>query len=253
MEVLATWEAGLAAGAAERTLLLHALARPPAGADELLATAVGERDAELFGLRRALFGERLEVVVGCPDCGERLECDLGIGELVGARTDAGPDTGSAPPADPASAGPVRRVESGAWAVQFRLPTTADLAALSGYEDAGEARRALLARIVTRAERSGRRVDADRIPATVQRAIAEAAAEAGPAADITLAMACPGCARQISAELDIGGYLWRELDVWARAVLSDIHVLASCYGWGEREILALSPWRRRYYVEQCCDG
>jgi hypothetical protein len=250
MDVLATWEAGVAAGAAERTLLLHALARPPASVDELLATAVGERDADLFGLRRDLFGERLEVVVACPDCDEKLECDLGIGELLGQRADSAspPSAESAEVADAA-----RRVVSGAWSVQFRLPTTADLTALSGYEDAAEARRALLARIVTRAERSGRRVDADRIPAAVQHLIAEAAAQAQPAADIRLAMACPECARQFSAELDIGGYLWRELDVWARAVLSDIHVLASCYGWGEREILALSPWRRRYYVEQCCDG
>ena len=31
VEVLATWEAGTTAGAAERTLLLHALARPRAG------------------------------------------------------------------------------------------------------------------------------------------------------------------------------------------------------------------------------
>ena len=244
VDVLAVWEAGVAAGAAERALLLHSLARPPASSEELLATAVGERDAELFGLRRALFGERLDVVIGCPDCGEQLECDLGIGELLGERS----EPGAADPADP-----VRRVESGPWAVDFRLPTAGDLAVVSGFDDIEKARGALLERIVVRAERSGRAMDPARIPASVQRLIAEAAAAAGPAADIRLAMPCPECAHPISAELDIAGYLWRELDVWARGALSDVHLLASCYGWSESEILALSPRRRRYYVELCSDG
>lgn len=248
VDVLATWEAGVAAGAAERTLLLHALARPPASVDELLTTAVGERDSELFGLRRALFGERLEVVIGCPDCGEQLECDLGIGELLGQE-----QPGSSPADARGAAASVRRVEAGPWAVDFRLPTAGDLASVSGLDDADAARRALLGRIVVRAERSGHKVDATRIPPAVQRLIADAAAEANPTADIRLIMPCPECSRQIRAELDIARYLWRELDCWARALLSDVHLLASCYGWTEGEILALSPRRRRYYVEKCADG
>jgi hypothetical protein len=250
VEVLEAWEAGATAGAAERTLLLHALARPRAGVRELMATAVGRRDAELLALRAALFGDRMEVVVGCPDCGEKLEFELGIAEVLGDRAGAtaGQDADGGADGDR-----VLRVESGAWAVDFRSPTAADLEAVSGLDEADGARKALLARIVVRAERSGRKVDASRIPASVQQAIAEAAAEADPAADIRLAMQCPECAQKISAELDIAEYLWRELDVWARAILSDVHLLASCYGWSENEILALSPRRRRYYVERCVDG
>lgn len=253
-DVLATWEAGVAVGTAERALLLHALARPSASIDDLLATAVGERDAELFGLRRSLFGERLDVMITCPDCGEQLECDLLIGELLGDGADLNPADGS----DAEPPGSARRVDTGAWSVEFRLPTAGDLAFVAGlddtaFDDVDAARRALLSRIVLRAERSGKLVDAARIPATVQRRIAEAAAQADPAADIRLTMPCPECSRQIRAGLDIAGYLWHELDTWARATLSDIHLLASCYGWSESEILALSPRRRRYFVELCVDG
>jgi hypothetical protein len=253
VEVLATWEAGTTAGAAERTLLLHALARPRAGRAELMATAVGRRDAELFALRGALFGDRMEVVVGCPDCGEKLEFDLGVGALRGDRVHQVPDEHGSVDQDGSSDQHALHIDAGSWSVDFHSPTAADLEAVSGISDAEAARKALLTRIVIRAERSGRKTDASRIPAVVQQSIAAAAAEADPAADVRLATQCPECSQKISAELDISEYLWRELDVWARAILSDIHLLASCYGWSEDQILALSPQRRRYYVERCVDG
>ncbi|MFE6990250.1 hypothetical protein ACFVFN_19020, partial [Streptomyces pharetrae] len=83
-------------------------------------------------------------------------------------------------------------------------------------------------------------------------IAEAAEAADPAADVTLNVACPECGRATRAELDIASYLWTELDAWARDLLLDVHLLATAYGWSEPEILALSPLRRRYYLELCAD-
>ncbi|MFD0428254.1 hypothetical protein ACFQ60_09340 [Streptomyces zhihengii] len=72
------------------------------------------------------------------------------------------------------------------------------------------------------------------------------------ADVTLSIACPECGEATPAELDITSYLWTELDTWARDLLLDVHLLASAYGWSEPEILALSPTRRRYYLELCAD-
>ena len=48
--------------------------------------------------------------------------------------------------------------------------------------------------------------------------------------------------------DIAGFFWAELDAWARRLLREIHTLARFYGWSEAEILALSPLRRRCYLE-----
>jgi len=36
--------------------------------------------------------------------------------------------------------------------------------------------------------------------------------------------------------------------WAQRILADVNVLARAYGWSEREILSLSPTRRRHYLE-----
>ncbi|HET6358991.1 hypothetical protein [Streptomyces sp.] len=241
-ELLATWEAGLAQHDSGRSLLLHRAARPGAGTDALLSMPVGEREADLFALRRALFGERMQVRVECAACGEAMEFDLDA-TLFGTRTRT-PD------------GPLR-VEEGEWAIEFRLPTVADLAAAGAVPDPDEARRLLMARCTVSALRNGEAVVADRLaallPEGVQRRLAELAEQADPAADVTLNVACPECGEATPAELDITSYLWTELDTWARDLMLDVHLLATAYGWSEPAILALSPLRRRYYLELCADA
>ncbi|MFE2599552.1 hypothetical protein ACFXCZ_24160 [Streptomyces sp. NPDC059396] len=242
-ELLATWEAGLAQHGPGRSLLLHRAARPGAGTDELLSMPVGAREADLFALRRALFGERMQVRTECASCGEAMEFDLDADRLAAARP-------------PAVAGPLR-VAEGEWVVEFRLPTVADVAAAGAVRDPGEARRLLVARCTVSAVRGGETVPADRLagllPEHIERRLAEAAEDADPAADVTLNVRCPECGAANPAELDITSYLWTELDGWARDLMLDVHLLASAYGWSEPEILALSPLRRRYYLELCADG
>ncbi|MEV6588581.1 hypothetical protein [Streptomyces acidicola] len=235
-ELLATWEAGLAEAPNGRALLLHRTARPDLDAVALPVLPVGAREADLFTLRRALFGERMQVRLGCGACGEDMEFDLDAGEF--ARSLSGPDA------------TVVRVAEGGWDVQFRLPGVADLTAVAR---AADPRGALLARCLVSAVRDGAAVTADELPVPVQRRIAEAVEAADPGADVTLNIACPECGQATRAELDIASYLWTELDAWARDVLLDVHLLATAYGWSEPEILALSPLRRRYYLELCADA
>ena len=47
--------------------------------------------------------------------------------------------------------------------------------------------------------------------------------------------------------DIGAFFWSEIDAWAGRILQQVHVLASAYGWSERDVLALSPVRRQLYL------
>ncbi|MBB5122009.1 hypothetical protein AF335_08220 [Streptomyces eurocidicus] len=236
--LLAAWEAGLASDDGGRALLLHGLARPGTGAGELLSVPVGRRDAELFAVRRALFGTELEVRADCARCGEEMEFSFDAAGL-----------GAAGPAAP---GAPLRVAEGEWTVEFRLPGPADLAAVATVP-ADRAGAALLARCVVRAERGGRPVADPDLPEPVRRRIAAASEAADPLADVTLNVACPACGQATRAELDIASYLWAELDAWARDTLLDVHLLATAYGWSEPEILALSPLRRRYYLELCADA
>ncbi len=304
-DLLATWEAGLAEAPSGRALLLHRTARPDLDATTLPVLPVGEREADLFALRRALFGERMQVRLECAACGEDMEFDLDAGEFArslerrngsadgasdsvehspaagggltgaahGMQDSAGPASrpadgwadspGSAPrsadrasrtvggPSGPAgaAAGAVVRVRHDGWDVEFRLPGVADLTAAAR---AADPRAALLARCLVSAVRDGAAVSAGDLPVPVQRRIAEAVEAADPGADVTLNVGCPECGAATRAELDIASYLWTELDAWARDLLLDVHLLATSYGWSEPEILALSPLRRRYYLELCAD-
>ncbi|MFJ2609175.1 hypothetical protein ACIQOU_00930 [Streptomyces sp. NPDC091279] len=233
--LLAAWEAGLAEAPGGRALLLHRAARPDDDTGRLLAVPVGEREADLFALRRALFGERMQVRLACRACGEDMEFELDAGHLA--------DSAQVP------GEPVVRVEQDGWDVEFRLPGVADLTAAARSQDP---RAALLDRCLVAALHDGSAVTAADLPAPVQRRIAAAVEEADPGADLALHVACPECGQATRAELDIASYLWTELDAWARDVLLDVHLLATAYGWSEPEILTLSPLRRRYYLELCAD-
>lgn len=242
--LLAVWEEGLPRAADGRAWILHQAARPLAGTDALLAVPLGEREADLYALRQALFGDGMQVRLECSACGEAMEFDLDAGELVRSFRAAHPE------------GPLR-VSADGWEIDFRLPAVADLEAVAASApDAGAARGELLVRCTVAARQNGEDVPAGRLPALLPDAVlarlAEAAAEADPAAEVTLDIACPACAAVTPAELDIASYLWTELDAWARDVLLDVHLLATAYGWTEPEILALSPTRRRYYLELCAD-
>jgi hypothetical protein len=236
--LLATWEAGLAEAPAGRALLLHRTARPDLDATTLPVLPVGEREADLFALRRALFGERMQVRLECAACAEDMEFDLDAGEFARSLGESGPPGDS-----------VVRVRQDGWDVEFRLPGVADLTAAAR---AADPRAALLTRCLVSALRDGTAVPAADLPVPVQRRIAEAVEAADPGADVTLNISCPECGQATRAELDIASYLWTELDAWARDVLLDVHLLATAYGWSEPEILALSPVRRRYYLELCAD-
>ncbi|GGP52377.1 T4 family baseplate hub assembly chaperone [Saccharothrix coeruleofusca] len=224
-ELLATWEAGLAAGPVRRALLLQALA-----GERSAELAVGARDRLLFELRRALFGERLTGRLACPACGTEQEFDFDVANVL--RT-------------PPATGQELEVEAGGWRVRLRLPTSADL--LAAAADPPAAKAVLLARCALAVRRDGRPVP-DTPPAEVVDLLATAVAEADPAADVRVAMPCVECGQRNTATVDIVSHLWAELDTWARTLLLEVHALARAYGWTEPEVLALSPTRRRHYLE-----
>jgi len=244
--LLSVWEEALTRPDADRARILHRAARPQAGPGELPRVPVGEREADLYALRRALFGDRMQVVLECTACGEAMEFDLDAGELA---------------ARPPRQREPLRVSADGWEIDFRLPAVADLeaaaAGAAGTDDPPAAARGLLvASCTVTARRDGAEVPAERLldllPERVRDRIAAAAEEADPSAEITLDIACPECGTRTPAALDITSYLWTELDAWARDLLLDVHLLATAYGWTEPDILALSPARRRYYLELCAD-
>jgi hypothetical protein len=218
-ELLRVWEWGGGQLPVQRALTLLAAACPEASPDSLAGLSIGQRDTRLLALREMTFGSELTGVTDCPECGEKVELALNCSDIR-------PATETGPPAELA-------VRADHRDVRFRLPTSADLLAVRSREQLLE--RCLL---------SG----GNHLPENLGRAIAGKMAGADPMAEVQLALRCPGCGHQWETPFDIVAFFWRELAAAARRLLLEVHTLASAYGWAESEILALSPARRRAYLE-----
>ena len=231
-EILEVWERGLSLTPVERVLaLLAAACREPA--DALSQLSVGQRDARLLLLREWTFGSELVSVVTCPVCSERLELNLAIADLrVGA--------------DAESTDALALSVAG-YELRFRVPNSLDVIAIADCQDPREARQRLLERCLATSEHQGARIAVDRLPAEVVEAVAARMALADPQGDVQLDVACSQCGHQWHAGFDIAAFFWTEIHAWAQRTLREVHALASAYGWRETDILAMSAWRRQFYL------
>ena len=232
-ELLDAWERALADSPPGRALTLLAAAT---GLERngLALLTVGERDHLLLTLRELVFGPRLEALADCPVCGERLEMSFEVADVTaegGAR----------------EAGGELVLAAEGYEAEFRAPNSLDMLAAARAPGAEEARRALFARCLLSARRGEEEVPAELLPEEFVGRVAAAMADADPQADVELALECPGCGHGWGETFDIGSFLWGELGAWATRTLGEVHALARAYGWGEREILSMSPWRRQLYL------
>ncbi len=198
----------------------------PCEVEAVRELTVGDREALLLHLRRAVFGERLACSLPCPACGELMDLELSVGDLL-----------IAPYADARDAHELT-LQNGEE-VRFRLPTGGDQEAAAAAPTAGDGALLLLQRCVLGGE------DA-RDPADVERLGAEMA-RLDPQAELRLAASCPGCDAPVQATLDAGTIVLDELAPSADALFREVHALARHYHWGEGEILGLDLRRRRRYL------
>lgn len=234
-QLLAAWEHGLVSASARAGLLLAALG--VADPDRL---PLGARNRQLLGARILLFGTVADVVARCEECGEELEADVHLPDLLDALPDA-PVTTATP----------IRVSSGGYHVTVRVPTAVDLHGLPG--DVEAAAWELTARCVGEARLDDTIVQPRDLPVEVCAAIDDALAAADPGAVLDLTLACPSCGATTTRSLDPVALLWSELDTWAWKLLTDVHLLAAAHGWSEADVLAMSPARRQAYLHLCGVG
>lgn len=231
-ELLTAWEHGLSAEPARADLLLTAL-----GVADSQSLPLGRRNRLLLQARLALFGTVAEVVAPCGECGEQLEAELSVADLLQGIPRPGDD-------------PVT-VRSREYAVRLRLPTAADMVALP--EDVDAAAVEILARCVVDARRGQGSVEPGRLPARVVALADEALAAADPAAVLDLSLECPACGAGATLGLDPVRLLWSEVDAWAWRLLAEVHLLAAAHGWAEAAVLEMSPTRRQAYLHLCGAG
>lgn len=225
-DLIGLWESGRDLTTVERGLRL-AQAVSETSADD----SVGERNRKILQLREELYGQTMEAEAVCPSCS--LETTF--------RTQL--DSLNAPNAAGDTA-----IDIGPWRIEFRLPTSLDLAFLMRFSDEREALAALIERCISCATHKGTEVKASVIPEDILQVLEERLEELDPLACITISLTCPDCRHEWLALLDPADYVWKELARSARMTLSEIHELAMAYGWSEDQVLALPRSRRLSYLE-----
>lgn len=218
-ELLSVWERGFNQAPIQRALTLLAAASGESSIEVLKNLSIGQRDVRLFALRKLTFGDEFIGLANCPACDEKIELAFGASDIC----------------------PTSETESPAefdWSVDnhalhIRLPTSADLLAVNSREQ-------LLERCLSNG--------CGPLPEQIIQSVIEKMSRADPLADIQLALSCSSCGHEWEAPFDIVSFFWREIVAAARKLLHEVHALASAYGWTEPEILALSPSRRRLYLE-----
>jgi hypothetical protein len=219
----------------ERAATVSPVARPVAllgdgaVAGDLEREPLGIRDKRLSALRERLRGSDVEGLARCPGCGDEVEVHFDLRDVF---TDG-------------DVRPTVDVSIDDWQFTCRPLNTADLVSIADRSDAEDA---LLACAVTSAVHRGRPASVADAPAPARAAIDAAVADADPLADVVLALSCPACDHEWRAPLDLAAFLWDEIDHTARELLRDVDELARAYGWREPDVLALSSWRRRRYLE-----
>ncbi|WPB55033.1 hypothetical protein [Xylophilus sp. GOD-11R] len=220
--VLSLWEQGARLHPLDRAALLCAWARPELPATAIVDLPLGAVTEALLRLRAASFGARIRSRADCRHCGAALELNLACDELL----------------QPSSLSP----GTGMDGMRLRPASLRDLAAVADEADTAQAARRLAARCLQPHAGVDEPLDDERLAAC------EAALDAlDPNADIGFDLRCEACGARDSAQLDIGAFLWEEIDARAQSLLWEVHTLARAYGWTESEILALGAARRARYL------
>lgn len=218
-----------------RTQALLGLAMPELSSESLSEIILGERNKKLLDIHQQMFGSVLQGYIECSECGEALDLEFEIGDFGFASISHISETHS--------------IKQGNLTVEIRLPNSNDLNALESLNNIEEGRRLLLSRCILECHRDGSDISFQDISEDELGFIEEAVSSLDPRLEVVFDLQCPECAHTWKTPLEIGSFLWSEYDVYARQLLENVHVLASNYGWSEKNILSMSQQRRKYYLER----
>ncbi|WP_156830520.1 T4 family baseplate hub assembly chaperone [Methylobacter marinus] len=234
-ELLDIWDAGRTASPCRCSLLLLSAFLPEER--EILANMpLGGLNARLLQLRTQLFGPTLNCLASCPACNAPIETAFGIEGLLNHATEPISEENF-----------IHSFTHDDCTIDFRLPTAVDLLAI--VDKSGiKAERELVERLIDKSVRNGESIPLHDLPEEALEALERQITEMDPLAHIELNLTCPDCGSDWLEVLHVIDFLWLEIGNLAKRILFEIARLASAFGWSEREILALTPERRRSYLE-----
>jgi len=218
-------------GSGDRPALVTALlaaCAAPADARHWWRRPAGERTSALLALlRESEGGDSIALTLRCEaaGCGAPFEIEVPPAALAGE-----PPASDAVTIDRGDEGPL----------SLRRPTGEDLHSWRAVRQGSREQRvmAMLESLCVAGEPR---------PGDEARA-AEALAAADPLIAFSVFCACPACGHEAERDVDLEGVALQRLAARQRALLREVHALASHYGWTESEILAVAPARRARYLE-----
>jgi len=234
-ELLEVWEQGYSQPPHHRALLLLAAACPEEPSEALAKLSIGSRDARLLTLREWTFGSEFAGFTHCPACGEKLEFTVCLADLRFCTSELRDE--------------MFHLVSDDYQVDYRLPCTLDLIEAGSAAGTQHGRLMLLQRCIRSAQYQDQKVSMDQLPDTVLEAVTVHMADQDPQADTRLSLSCPGCNHRWEALFDIVSFFWNEIQAWAVRIITEVHLLASAYGWCEADILSMSSLRRHMYLSK----
>lgn len=226
-ELIDLCDIGDASSPVTRAILLLEAATEADDAGSVHDWSLGQVNAGLLRLRTLVFGRLLDVLANCPQCARTCESELDCLAMA----DGVPKTVTGP----------LRLAFGGTEIVYRLPTAADLLAVTAQASSDPPAQVLLRRIV---------LDGGPDAETVELACAlsEAVAAADPLTQIELALTCPDCAARWTEPFHVVDLFWAELRNLAARLTFDVVRLAQAFGWRESDILGMSARRRQRYLE-----
>ena len=224
-DCLHLWERGAGLHPLDQSLAALAMAYPEESCESLADWPLGRRNRAVAELHCACFGRNLDGQVSCPQCAGNLEFHVDARALVKTET---------------KDHPIPEVILAGHS--FRIPATRDLARAVRQSDSRMAAVALVESCRTDGGGPADWRDED------LEEIGDRMAAADPLAEIRLTFMCAQCNHQWQEDLDLGAFLWLEIESRSKRLLSEVHTLAAAYGWSEHEILSFSEPRRRVYLE-----
>lgn len=204
--------------------------------EEAWSLPLGARIARLLEVVRLTEGQdALAATLRCPEarCLQEFEVSLPYDAILGqARQSAPPDN-------------LVRFPLAGGTAALRLPTGRDQSAWQReLGQQAEDSKALVSVV-----RSLLVTEADPVPELDSATLAAAAAameSADPLVAFRISTACPHCRADLDLPVDLEAVALARLALARRAILRDVHALATRYGWTESEVLALPSGRRAEY-------
>jgi hypothetical protein len=228
--LLAAWERCSGESPPTRALTLLRAGCPALGEADAANLPLTVRDRALIALHGRSFGPELSAFAVCPSCGEQLEFALAVPHVAAVLQAADVDCVLA--------------QDGVT-LRLRQASTRDIADAAGVADVASAREMLLARCIEVVDGEGRSVA---LPEALRQSAFERLEAMHEAAEVSVGLVCSGCEVRQTIYVDVTSFLWDEIRPAAQRLLGEVHELAWAYGWAESAILAMSPMRRRAYLE-----